>query len=155
MYPGSGGGLVHMGIPDYINGMPVVSIGDRAFESQSLDNTTIPSSVTSIGVYAYEGCTSLISAYFYGNAPTMGYGVFDNTGPGFTVYYTACATGFTNPWYGYPTAVFETPCTVTTTTTTTSRNGPCAAKQVLGEDNPQLENLYTFRDNTLAKNVIG
>ena len=61
--------------------------------------------------------------YFYGNAPTMSAQVFDNCASGFTAYYLAGATGFTNPWYGYPTAVFTPPSTTTTTTvqpTTTS-----------------------------------
>jgi len=43
----------------------------------------------------------------------------------------------------------------TTTTTTTSDGNSCPAKQVLGEDNPHLENLYAFRDNTLAQSAIG
>ena len=52
----------------------------------------------------------------------MGIQVFDNCASGFTVYYLAGATGFTNPWYGYPTAVLNPSSTTTvapTSTTTT------------------------------------
>lgn len=38
-----------------------------------------------------------------------------------------------------------------TTTTTTA----CPATRVLGADNPQLENLYHFRDSSLAKSTLG
>ena len=33
--------------------------------------------------------------------------------------------------------------------------GPCPAKKVLGEDNPQLDNLRDFRDSKLAQNAVG
>ena len=42
-----------------------------------------------------------------------------------------------------------------TTTTTTIPGKTCPAEKVLGEDNPRLENLRAFRDNTLAKSAIG
>ena len=54
----------------------------------------------------------------------MGSNVFYGCASGFTVYYLAGRTGFTNPWHGYPTALFTLPSTTTTTqpaaTTTTS-----------------------------------
>lgn len=79
-YIGSGGDVV---IPDTIEGMPVVSIGDSAFDSCydlisviignnvasigkeafahciRLSSMTIPDSVTSIGEYAFFGCEDL------------------------------------------------------------------------------------------------
>ena len=90
----------------------VTSIAEAGFGScTGLTSITFPSSLTSIVRWAFDGCASLTSAYFYGNAPTMGIQVFDNCASGFTVYYLAGATGFTNPWYGYPTAVFTPPPT--------------------------------------------
>ena len=44
----------------------------------------------------------------------MGAGVFDGCASGFTVYYLDGVMGFSNPWYGYPTAVFGSSSTTTT-----------------------------------------
>ena len=84
----------------------LTSIGDWAFYyCYNLTSVTIPSSVTNIGGYAFYYCSQLTGAYFYGNAPMMGAGVFDGCASGFTVYYLDGVMGFSNPWYGYPTAV--------------------------------------------------
>jgi hypothetical protein len=42
-----------------------------------------------------------------------------------------------------------------TTTTTTGGKKLCPAKQVLGADNPKLENLRGFRDSKLAQSAVG
>jgi hypothetical protein len=42
-----------------------------------------------------------------------------------------------------------------TTTTTTTGSGPCPAKNVLGTNNPKLENLRDFRDSKLANSAVG
>jgi hypothetical protein len=43
----------------------------------------------------------------------------------------------------------------TTTTTTTTPRKPCPAKNVLGANNPNLENLRDFRDSRLANSAVG
>jgi hypothetical protein len=56
-YTGSGGAVV---IPSSTNDYPVTSIGVGAFDRcTSLTNVTIPNSVTNIGDYAFEYCTNL------------------------------------------------------------------------------------------------
>lgn len=55
-YSGSPGDLL---IPDTIDGMPVVAIGDYAFSNAGLTSVTIPNSVTSIGLEAFAQCSSL------------------------------------------------------------------------------------------------
>src|SRR5664280_2103255 len=93
-------------------GSSVTGMGDSAFQGcAALTSVIIPNSVTSIGSYAFQGCTGLIAAHFSGNAPRMSASVFDSCAPGFTVWYISGANGWTNPWYGYPTAT-KTPKTV-------------------------------------------
>jgi hypothetical protein len=84
-------------------GNGVGTLGAMAFsECAQLSSITIPNSVTSIGANAFHGCTSLASAYFMGNAPSMGSWVYSLTASNFTVYYFNGATGFTSPaWDGY------------------------------------------------------
>ena len=66
-------------IPSKINGYPVTSIGDGAFEyCLNLTSITIPNSVTSIGNHAFEGCTSLTSITIPNSVTSIGYCAFYN-----------------------------------------------------------------------------
>jgi hypothetical protein len=56
-------------IPTNINGLTVTSIGEYAFEGDSLTSVTIPDSVTSIESAAFDFCYSLTSATI-GNSVT-------------------------------------------------------------------------------------
>jgi hypothetical protein len=86
----------------------VTSIGTDAFYGcTKLTTMTIPKSVTSIGSYAFGSCSALTAAHFSGNPPKMDAGVFDSCATGFTVWYMSGTTGWTNPWYTYPTATIE------------------------------------------------
>lgn len=59
-YTGSAGALV---IPEQIAGLPVTSIGDRAFVSaSSLTSVVIPDSILMIGENAFADCTNLVEA---------------------------------------------------------------------------------------------
>jgi hypothetical protein len=123
-YTGAGGDIT---IPSTLDGHPVVaigeyvfrssitgatipvgvtSIGNGAFADSSLTSITFPNSVISIDDNAFNHCVSLVSAIFMGNAPTFVHdnsNPFDNTALNFTIYYQQGTTGWTNPWYRYPT----------------------------------------------------
>jgi hypothetical protein len=89
-------------------GISVTSIGAQAFNvCTSLTSVTIPKSVTSIGSAAFANCRVLTAAHFLGNAPTGTSGMFQSCAPGFTVHYVSGTTGWSNPWYGYPTTTVE------------------------------------------------
>ena len=133
----------------------VETIAEAAFEFlTSLTSITFPSSLTSIGWGAFYGCTRLTSAYFYGNAPSMGtngkFEVFDSCASGFTVYYLAGAVGFTDPWYGYPTAEFTPSSTSTTSmvTTTTTTVEPTSTTTTVEADTDG-DGILDFNDNCL------
>ena len=126
---GSCGGLSHVAIPN-----SVTNIGGSAFAAcTSLPDVVIPANVSTLGVSAFAGCASLASvtfagsprignsafspcsaltgAFFQGAAPPiLWYFVFDNTAPGFSIYYPATATGWTTPtWHGYPCQPYNIP----------------------------------------------
>jgi hypothetical protein len=103
-YAGPGGAVT---IPDTLGGYPVTGIGASAFAgTTTLTAVTVPGSVTSIGSDAFSMCTGLTAAYFLGNAPSGTATVFTSCGSGFTIYHAGDKTGWTAPWYGYPTATF-------------------------------------------------
>jgi BspA type Leucine rich repeat region (6 copies) len=73
-YTGSGGAVT---IPDTINGLPVTSIGDGAFEfCTSLTSVTTGNSVTNIGQLAFHSCTSLASVTIGNSVTSIGYAAF-------------------------------------------------------------------------------
>jgi BspA type Leucine rich repeat region (6 copies)/Bacterial Ig domain len=78
-YTGPGGEVI---IPSTINGCPVTSIGDDAFEGSSLhsvtisSSVTIPDSVTSIGSYAFGFCNGLLSVTIGNGVTSIGSNAF-------------------------------------------------------------------------------
>ncbi len=123
--------IIDVTIPDTIDGYPVTSIGYEAFNDDSsvpgkptLSSIVIPNSVTSIGVFAFFNCSSLTSITipnsvtnigdlaftdcssltnitFLGNAPALGYDVFD--GDSATIYYYYGTSGGSATYGGFPT----------------------------------------------------
>src|SRR5688572_15449162 len=73
-YTGPGGALA---IPATINGLPVTTIGNYAFQNRiNVTSVTIPNSVTSIGDSAFDYCTSLTSVTIPDSVTHIGDGAF-------------------------------------------------------------------------------
>jgi hypothetical protein len=76
----------------------VTAISQLAFAGCSgLTGITLPASLTKLDGFAFGGCTGLTRAVFTGDAPAINIEVFENTAPGFTIYYLSSRTGFTSP----------------------------------------------------------
>ena len=74
-YNGSSSNVV---IPDTINGVPVTTIDAEAFfEKTNLYSVTIPSSVKTIGDYAFDLCYNLTSVTLGEGLETIGEGAFE------------------------------------------------------------------------------
>ena len=70
------GGSLSVIIPASIEGKPVRSIGEGAFESLSITSVTIPDTVTSIGWFAFSNCTDLSRVFIPESVTTIGYEAF-------------------------------------------------------------------------------
>jgi hypothetical protein len=74
---GYGGPCGTVIIPDSINGLPVTSIANDAFERQtSLTSVTIPGSVTNIGAGAFDNCTNLTTMTIASGITSIGDSAF-------------------------------------------------------------------------------
>lgn len=76
----------------------------------ALESITIPAGISTIGDYAFYGCSALTDMYFLGDAPALGLDVFTGVPSGLSVCYTAGASGFTTPWNGYEAGECYPPC---------------------------------------------
>ena len=66
-------------IPNLINGVPVVAIGQDAFRDlASLVSVDIPSTIKTIGDSAFRGCTGLTEIVIPNSVTTVGYAAFRN-----------------------------------------------------------------------------
>ena len=66
-------------IPPSIDGFPVTSIGDDAFDlCSNLISVSIPNSITSIGAWAFNSCTGLTNIAIPNSVTTIGSGAFNS-----------------------------------------------------------------------------
>jgi len=63
-------------IPSKLNGYPVTAIGSYAFDGSNIVYINLPSTVTSIGQYAFRDCDQLQTFSFPKSLKTIGYGAF-------------------------------------------------------------------------------
>ncbi len=95
----------------------LTTIQSSAFSAcLQLKDIVIPENVNDIGSFAFRNCVNLNRAYFLGNAPTLGVDsmhpndrltVFQGCGNDFKICYMSGRTGFSAPWYGYQTVIFD------------------------------------------------
>lgn len=69
-YAGPGGAI---SIPASINGLPVVNIGNSAFQFKNVTTAIIPNTVTNIGALAFYYCTSLTNVSIPNGVIAIGY----------------------------------------------------------------------------------
>ena len=115
-------------IPDGVS-----TIGSYAFYGcTSLTSVTVPGSVASINNSAFYACTNLIPVYFEGNAPTVYSASFNAT---ITLLYIPSATGWTDSsaynasvgtWNGYKLVVWKERCVHNWSATTCTEFESCS-----------------------------
>jgi hypothetical protein len=64
-------------IPQSINGMPVVAIGETAIRGSAVKKLTIPEGITHIDWFAFADCRSLSEIHISSSVIEIGHGAFD------------------------------------------------------------------------------
>ncbi|HEX3626461.1 MAG TPA: leucine-rich repeat domain-containing protein [Verrucomicrobiae bacterium] len=100
-------------IPPKINGYPVTGIGNQAFQGGGVTNIFIPTSITSIGDSAFEGCAGLTSIIIPNSVTNVGGDAFAQCVSLTAVYFRGSAppddgTAF----YNDPAIVYYLPGTI-------------------------------------------
>ena len=73
-------------IPNKIEQLPVLKIGENAFSDTKVKSVTLPSSCVEIDWFAFYGCYALSTVYISSNVNAIGYGAFDACSKSLTVY---------------------------------------------------------------------
>lgn len=73
-------------IPNKIEQLPVLKIGENAFADSKVKSVTLPSSCEEIDWFAFYGCYALTTIYISENVNTIGYGAFDSCSKSLTIY---------------------------------------------------------------------
>lgn len=84
------GKLKSITVPERIDGLPVLKIGNRAFAESSLRSVTLPSSCLEIDWFAFYGCYALNTVYISSEVEIIGYGAFDSCSRALVIY---CESG--------------------------------------------------------------
>ena len=73
-------------VPNKIEQLPVLKIGENAFSDTKVKSVTLPSSCVEIDWFAFYGCYALTTVYISSNVNAIGYGAFDACSKSLTVY---------------------------------------------------------------------
>lgn len=73
-------------IPATVDGYRVTSVADSAFEDTPINSVIISEGITSIGWFAFNGCTELTSVIVPASVSSIGYSAFGIAGAPLTVY---------------------------------------------------------------------
>ena len=73
-------------IPNTIEQLPVLKIGENAFFESKVKSVTLPQNCIEIDWFAFYGCYALTTVYISSNVETIGYGAFDSCSKSLTIY---------------------------------------------------------------------
>lgn len=73
-------------IPNKIEQLPVIKIGENAFADTKVKSVTLPSSCEEIDWFAFYGCYALTTVYISNEVNNIGYGAFDACSKSLTIY---------------------------------------------------------------------
>lgn len=74
---GYAGNVALLTVPDTLDGLPVIAIGEHAFERASLTAIILPEGITEIGWFAFYECQNLAGVTLPSTVREIGYAVFD------------------------------------------------------------------------------
>jgi hypothetical protein len=66
------GNNVNVKVPEYINGIPVTTIGEKAFEQSNIKTIEMSNSIISIGMRAFYGCQELTTVLLSASVTNLG-----------------------------------------------------------------------------------
>ena len=73
-------------IPNKIQQLPVIKIGENAFSDTKVKSVTLPSSCREVDWFAFYGCYALSTLYLSSSVSNIGYGAFDGCSKTLTIY---------------------------------------------------------------------
>ena len=73
-------------IPNKIEQLPVLKIGENAFADTKVKSVTLPASCTEIEWFAFYGCYALSTLYINSSVNNIGYSAFDGCSKSLTIY---------------------------------------------------------------------
>ena len=73
-------------IPNYIEQLPVIKIGENSFCESKVKSVTLPSGCKEIDWFAFYGCYALTTIYINTSVESIGYGAFEGCSKSLVIY---------------------------------------------------------------------